>query len=519
MNTKILFWSVFVLCALIYVEGRKTSKSRSSGSGRGTSRKTSNPQPAPTSFSYPQPSAQKPSLSGWQQKTQPAQKSLSTWQQKTQTGQSHSYPSSQTGLSGSKAKPSAPNQESIQRSQASQQSHSNTQAQGSHSYPSSNGLSGTSGAGYPQGSGLSGSAASRPGNSGAGYPQSGSVSGSGAVNSPGAGYPHGSGLSGSNGAVSGTGYSYGTQGNSYAGAAPPPYPGNNKPYNGANYPSQNYGNNYHHPPPPYPNHGSNYGGYGGHGFYNPGPQSPGYFGNYGNNGFGGVSRTSSALKGVGIAGAGVGTLLTGLALWNLARSTGHHHHTVIYDNRGQPVAVAPANNTEPVEDSFLKDLVNCSLTISSDNVTEVLAIPCAIASSFSPDADVKEVQTSDGKSDNTKCIVTVLTKTGKEYMTTIPCATLLNTAAENNVTEPPISSIGKDVINGTIVSPDGTLTANQPPAMAFSSITPDISTPSAINCTSEPGDVRDPINPCFAVTTDLTVMPLQTTDNPKESKQ
>ncbi|XP_053625651.1 hornerin-like [Plodia interpunctella] len=504
MNKKILL-TLFVAYALFYVEGRKTSRSRSSSSGRGSSRKTSsNPQPAPTSFSYPQP-AQKPSLSGWQEKS--AQKSVSTWQAKTQTGQSHSYPSSQTGLSGSKAKPSAPNQESIQRSHASQSQSSN---QAAHSYPSSNGLSGSghSGAGYPQGSGLSGSAASRPASSGTGY-------------------PHGSGTSGTgngNPSAAGPGYSHGAQGTAYSsgGVAPPPYPGNNRPYNGGSYPSQNYGNNYHHPPPPpaYSNYGSNYGGYGGHGFYNPGPQTPGYFGNYGHNGFGGVSRTSSALKGVGIAGAGVGTLLTGLALWNLARSTGQHHHTVIYDNRGQPVAVAPANDTEPVEDSFLKDLVNCSLTISNDNATEVLAIPCAIASSFSPDANVKDVSTGDGKSDNTKCTVTVLTKTGKEYMTTIPCATLLNTAAENNVTEPPLTNNGTEIMEGTQNSDGNIPNANQPLVQSFSNNGPDMSTiSSAFNCTSEPGSVRDPINPCFAVTTDLTVIPLPTTRKPNDGEK
>ncbi|KAM3963112.1 uncharacterized protein ACR2FA_002880 [Aphomia sociella] len=500
---------LFLLCALLCVESRKTSGSRSSGSGRGSSRKTSrNPQPAPTSFSYPQPaSAPKPSLSGWQEK--PAQKSASTWQSKTSNSQSHSYPSSQTGLSGNQPKQSPPYQESVQRNQAPQQSQTQINNQPSHSYPSSNGLSGN-GASYPQGSGLSGSRTGNSPSSGAGYPQGSGLSGSGS------GYPQGSGA--------------GVQGSGHpgSGVAPPPYPGyktgdTNRPYNGANYPAQNYGNNNYHgppqgPPPPYPHYGSNYGGPGGQGFYNPGPQSPGYFGNYANNarGFGGVSRTSSTLKGVGIAGAGVGTLLTGLALWNLARSTGHRHHTVIYDNRGQPVAVAPGNDTSAPDDSFLKDLVNCSLTISTENSTEVLAIPCAIASSFSPEADVKDVGNGDNKTDNTKCIVTVITTTGKQYMTTIPCATLLNTAAENNVTESPIINNETDSVNGTMISGDSSIT-NQPAALSLSTDNglQLNSNQSGTNCTPEPGDLRDPINPCFAVTSDLTVIPIQT-DKPIE---
>lgn len=99
-----------------------------------------------------------------------------------------------------------------------------------------------------------------------------------------------------------------------------------------------------------------------------------------------MSRTSNALTGVGIAGAGIGTVLTGLALWNLARSTGRSHYTVIYDNRGQPVGVAPSNDTAPVVDPILGDLVNCTLTISNDNATEIIAIPCSIATSFTPEA-------------------------------------------------------------------------------------------------------------------------------------
>ncbi|XP_026758104.2 atrophin-1-like [Galleria mellonella] len=508
---------LFLLCTLICVECRKTSKSRSSGSGRGSSRKTnSNPQPAPTSFSYSQPaSAPKPTLFGWQEK--PAQKSASTWQSKTSNSQSHSYPSSQTGLSGNKPKQPQTYQESIQRNQAPQQSRpisqTNTNSQSSHSYPSSNGLSGNSGSGasYPQGTGLSGSGVAKSPSSGVGYPQGSGLSGSGSA------YPHGSGVEAQR------------SGSAGYGGAPPPYPGyktrdTNRPYNGGNYPVQNYGNNYQHgppqgPPPPYPHYGSNYGGYGGHGFYNQAPQAPGYFGNYANygKGFGGVSRTSSALKGVGIAGAGVGTLLTGLALWNLARSTGRHHHTVIYDNRGQPVAVAPANDTSSPDDSFLKDLVNCSLTISNENTTEVLAIPCAIASSFSPEAEVKDIGTGDSKIDNTKCIVTVVTNTGKEYMTTIPCATLLNTAAENNVTEPPLDSNIMEGVNNTMASGDASL-SNQPAALSLSSGNVEMnSTQSGINCTPEPGNVRDPINPCFAVTSDLTVIPIQTSDKPIEN--
>ncbi|XP_059056952.1 filaggrin-2-like [Achroia grisella] len=536
-NKKTVLLILFLLCTLICVECRKTSKSRSSGSGRGSSKKTnSNPQPAPTSFSYSQPaSAPKPTLFGWQEK--PAQKSASTWQSKTSNSQSHSYPSSQTSLSGNQPKQPANHQENIQRNQAPQQSRPvsqiNTNSQSGHSYPSSNGLSGNSGSGasYSQGTGLSGSGASYPqgtglSGSGASYPQGTGLSGSGAAKPPssGVGYPQGSGLSGSAPANShGSGLEAQRPSYGGSGGAPPPYPGykagdTNRPYNGGNYPAQNYGNNYQHglqqgPPPPYSHYGSNYGGYGGNGFYS---QTPGYFGNYGK-GFGGVSRTSSALKGVGIAGAGIGTLLTGLALWNLARSTGRHHHTVIYDNRGQPVAVAPANDTSSPDESFLKDLVNCSLTISNENATEVLAIPCAIASSFSPEADVKEVGADESKIDNTKCMVTVVTKTGKEYMTTIPCATLLNTAAENNVTEPPLESNGTENTNSTIGSGDTPL-INQPTALSLSSGNAELkTTQSGINCTPEPGITRDPIDPCFAVTSDLTVVPIQTSEKPTEN--
>ncbi|KOB66080.1 Uncharacterized protein OBRU01_22477 [Operophtera brumata] len=422
MNTKLVVTLLTVI--IICVDGKRSLSGRGgSSSARGTSRRTNyNPHPAPTSLSYPQPAAPKPSLSGWQEK--PKQ----TKPQNTQTG-SHSYPSSQTGLSGnSHAKPTS-NQESVQRSSASQ--NLNGQAgtgQSGHSYPASNGLSGSPGSGYPQqsGGGIS---------QGSGYPQQ-----TGGGTHQGSSYPQqGSGLSGS-GAPSNPGYKP-------ADSRPPPY-------NGATHQTNNYGNNYQHPqqPPPYSN-------YGGHPSYHPsngqmpgyGSQSPGYFGNYANNGNRGMSRSGSALTGVGIAGAGVGTLLTGLALWNLARSTGNRHHTVVYDNRGQPVAVAPDTN-EPEANSMLADLVNCTLTISNDEKTEVLAIPCAIATSFSPDADVKTTDNSNA-TDNTKCTVTVVNKSGKEFMTTISCAILLNSAAENNVTEPPISM---DNVNGTMIDPTET---------------------------------------------------------------
>lgn len=543
MNRKYII-TAFTILLIVCVEGRKTSgRSRGSGSGRGSSKKT-NPQPAPTSFSYPQASAPKPSLSGWQER--PAQKSntqtLSSWQSKPSSGQSHSYPSSGTGLSGDKTKQSPTNQESIQRSSASSnlagQQHSSNQA--SHSYPSSNGLSGSAGNGYPQqtankypqqqGTGLSGSGQS-------GYPHSPGtgLSGSG---QPGSSYPqqHGSGISGG---------SYPQQSGAPGSAvAPPPYSRTgdaNRPYNNG---QNNYGNNYHPqgppppytgnnyhpqgPPPPYSNYGSNYGGYGGHGPYNPGygSQMPGYFGSYGK-GSGGMSRTGSALTGVGIAGAGIGTVLTGLALWNLARSTGHHHHTVVYDNRGQPVAVAPSNDTAPVADSILADLVNCSLTISNDNKTEVLAIPCSIATSFTPDADVKDSGIKQNTTDNTKCTITVLTKAGQEFMTTIPCSILLNTAAENNVTEPPIvdnetenmSNITSEagIQNGNLTENNPLL--NEPTALRLAGGDIDLNnkTFASFNCTPHSEETRDPINPCFSVNHNLTVIPLPTTDEPKLS--
>lgn len=522
----------FTVLLVVSVEGRKTSRGRSSGaSGRGSSRKTNyNPQPAPTSFSSPQASAPKPSLSGWQER--PAQKSntqtLSSWQSKPSSGQGHSYPSSNTGLSGDRPKQPATNQESIQRSSASNNfGQQQTNNQPSHSYPSSNGLSGSagSGSGYPQqnankypqqqGSPLSGTGSQ------SGYPQSPGSGLSG--NQPGGTYPqqHGHGAPGSAGAP--PPYSAAGQPH-YPAGAPPAYPGQTGGYNNHN----NYGNNYHPqgPPPPYSNnnYGSSYGGFGGHGPYNPGygSQSPGYFGNYGK-GYGGVSRTGSALKGVGIAGAGIGTVLTGLALWNLARSTGSHHHTVIYDNRGQPVAVAPGNDTvpAPVQDSILADLVNCSLTISSDNKTEVLAIPCSIATSFTPDADVKDSGINQNDSDNTKCTITVLTKALKEFMTTIPCSILLNTAAENNVTEPPLVENESEIMNNFTNSNNATETQNS----TLTSDIPPLNEPTALrlsggdlvdtvanlNCTPHSGEIRDPINPCYAVNHNLTVIPLPAT--------
>lgn len=514
MNVKFII--VFCVLLLIFgVEAKKTGRSRSSGSGRGSSKK-SNPQPAPTSFSYPQP-APKPSFNGWQERTVP--------KSNPSNSQSHSYPSSGTGLSGTKARQPT-NQGSIQRSSASnnlasQQGPTNNQPSG-HSYPSSTGLSGSSGNGYPQQSsgkypqqqntGLSSNTGGQ-----ASYPQSSgsSLSGSG---QPGNSYSQ---------QHSQTGNGYTQMGSPQNGhpQAPPPYsgyrPGNaNPPYNGQN----NY--NYHPqgPPPPYTNVGSNYGGFG-HGSYNPGygSQMPGYFGNYGK-GYGGVSRSGSALKGIGIAGAGIGTVLTGLALWNLARSTGNTHHTVVYDNRGQPVAVAPGNDTAPAVDSILGDLSNCSLTISNDDKTEVLAIPCAIATSFTPDADVKQSGIKENTNDNTKCTVTVLTKAGKEYMTTIPCSILLNTAAENNVTEPPIIENNQqgDINNNTNDTnnfKDGSVnstTPNEPTALKLTGVEGDEhnKTYMNLNCTILPDEVRDPINPCYTVNHDLTVIPLSTTIAP-----
>lgn len=489
MKTKLFI--VLLLFAVICVEGKKLSKSRSSSRGSSNSRKVSNPQPT-SSVSNPQP-APKPSLFGWQET--PAQRKQPS--QRQPNSQSHSYPSSQTGLSGNQAKPPANSypssqsglsggtagkqQETIQKSSVPQSSsgqHINNQ-QG-HSYPASNGLSGSgTGASYPhQQGGLSGGGAAPPPYSGGNYHQQGPPP---PYSQSGVGYPK---------------------------QAPPPY-------SAGNYPTNNFGNNYHQqgPPPAYHGGYGGYGGYGGHGGYggyNPmqTPQMPGYFGNSG--GFGGVSRSSNVLKGVGIAGAGVGTILTGLALWNLARSTGQHRHTVIYDNRGQPVAVAPNNSTEPVVDPILGDLVNCTLTISTDNATEVLAIPCAIATSFTPEADVKDAGTVNNPSDNTKCTVTVVTKAGREFQTTIPCSTLLNTAAENNVTEPPLLDNAPEMLNGTAPIPD-TTNLSQPSALGYSTGPDNIS----LNCTDngEHGDIRDPINPCFAVNGNLTVIPLPVTVN------
>ncbi|KAH9630665.1 hypothetical protein HF086_003956 [Spodoptera exigua] len=493
MNRKCIL-TIFTIILIVCAEARKTSgRSRGSGSGRGTSRRTNyNPQPAPTSFSQTQ--AQKPTLFGWQER--PGQ---SSWQTKSSSGQSHSYPSSGTGShtypssgSGSQKYPSGsggsgshtyPSGTGLSGDNKPKQPSSPNQQAG-HSYPASPGLSGSANGGYPQ---QTGSKYPQQGTGQSGYPQSAHS------------YPQQHGVAGSAG-------------------APPPY----TPH------QNNYGNQYHPqgPPPPYSNYGgSNYGGVGGYG-YNPGlgPQAPGYFGNYGKPN-GGMSRGGSALAGVGIAGAGIGTVLTGLALWNLARSTGHHHHTVIYDNRGQPVAVAPVNDTSAPTDSILADLVNCSLTISNDDKTEVLAIPCSIATSFTPDANVKDSDVNKDPNDNTKCTIAVLTKAGKEYMTTIPCSILLNTAAENNVTEPPLV-IDQPINNNNFTGePDmiqnGTMIENipkgEPTALRLSGedVNGDDKTLAQLNCTVQPEEIRDPINPCFSINHNLTVIPLPTTEAPK----
>lgn len=449
---------------------RSMSHSRGSGSSRSVGRRThSNPQPVPTSISHSQP-ASKPSLFGWQEKS--AQKTQTSSNTKP-NNQGHSYPSSNTGLSGNnQQKSSLPQQESMQRSNIpSQQSVQNSQS--SHSYPGSNGLSGNSasGVGYPQGTGLSGANAAPPAYQG--------------VNSP------------SN--IRPNAYPTNTMNN------------NNQPPHGPPPPYSSSGNNFYHhpqgPPPPYTNYGHGYGGYGG----SFSPQSPGYFGGYTNNAknFGSVGRTGSALTGVGIAGAGIGTVLTGLALWNLARSTGRHHHTVIYDNRGQPIAVAPENSTAPVVDSILADLVNCTLSINNDNTTEVIAIPCSIATSFTPDADLKNVSMENNQEDNTKCTVTVVTKAGREFVTTIPCSILLKSAAENNVTETPIIINATSADNSTILPIDDKINSSQPTALKLSDFPENIDKfDASFNCTQEAGDTRDPINPCFSVKNNLTVIPL-----------
>lgn len=488
-----------------FSDGKKISIGRSVGSSRGGSRKNNNykPQPVPTSISYPQQSQPKPTLFGWQEK--PSRKAETTWQSKPSSSQSHSYPSSQTGLSGHN--PPKVNQDIV--SKTGSQSHSYPVSQSgmsgqnqpsnqniqkstsnSHSYPvSQTGLSGPSQPKQPPTYQDSVQKSSYPSQ------QQGGPLGSGTNTNVahGSGYPQ-----------QPTGYSQYNSGPHNIGGPPPPY----------SAPGYSPGKQYYHPqgpPPPYNNFGSNYGGHSGYGMYNPShtPQMPGYFGNYGgyNKGFGGVSRTSSALTGVGIAGAGVGTLLTGLALWNLARSTGHHHHTVIYDNKGQPVAVAPANNTDPVVDPMLANLVNCTLTITNGNTTEVLAIPCAIASSFTPEASVHDLDNKNNSNDNTKCIVTVVTKSSKEYMTTIPCSTLLNTAVENNVTEPPLLEEEIKEMNTTLSLQNTSEGPSDPVALKLT----DSDSNLKLNCTPIPGEIRDPINPCYSVTHNLEVLPLSTT--------
>ncbi|XP_026495289.2 uncharacterized protein DDB_G0283357-like [Vanessa tameamea] len=514
MMKKTLYLTFIVLLLVVTnIESKRSmSRSRSSGSGRSSGRKTNtNSQPAPTPLSHSQASAPKPSLFGWQEK--PAQKSRN---------EGHSYPQSNTGLSGNK-QPKTPQQENIQRSNVPlQQSVKPAQtSQSGHSYPQSNtGLSGNSPPKTSQQESIQRSnvplqqSGKPPQNSqsGASYPVSSGLSGN---SGSGTGYPQGSGLSGSNSApLSNQGIN---SPNNFRPHASPTnsFNNNNQPQNGPTPPpysslGNNYNNHHQGPPPPY----TNYGGYGGHGGYGGsyGPQSPGYFGGYAYNGknFGGVSQTRSALTGVGIAGAGIGTVLTGLALWNLARSTGRHHHTVIYDNRGQPIAVAPENSTTPVSDPFLANLVNCTLTINTDNGTEVLAIPCSIATSFTPDADVKDLGVDkNNKEDNTKCTITVVTKEGKEFMTTIPCSTLLKSAAENNVTETPININSTNIESFTTAPAEDIMSSESPTALRLSNISENTSSEHALPCTQEPGEIRDPINPCYSVKHNLTVIPLQ----------
>lgn len=521
MKLKFGFLLILLLFCVVILEAKKLSKSRSSS--RSSSRR-SHSQPAPTSHTAP-----KPTLFGWQE--QPAQRSRTTGSRQNKPTQTHSYPSSQTGLSGKSANPQNTQSGTPQNNgrNINQQTSGHQRSNVNHAYPSSNGMSG-SGANYPsQQGGLSGNAPKQPPTyqesvqksniyqQNHGYPNSPQ-----SPNQQSHAYPTNHGMSGN----SGTGVGY------------PAHQGHPPQYSNNHYQS-GYGNNFNHaPPPPYPgNYGPSYGG------YNHGQQMPGYFGNSGR-GFGGM-RAGTALTGVGIAGAGVGTLLTGLALWNLARSTGHRHHTVIYDNRGQPVAVAPDNST--AIDPILGELVNCTLTISNVNATEVLAIPCAIATSFTPEADVKD--TSDVKSNNdaTTCTVTVVTKASREFITTIPCSILLNSAAENNVTEPSEMLYG----NGTNeynygnnmtaypvvpsytpipgyppISADSNFAA-YPPVPAYPPVSdmPTVTTNQTLaqladiannndtslpnNCTLlEPGVIRDPINLCYAVTSDITVQPL-----------
>lgn len=480
-----LVLTLLIIASFTIIEGKKLSWGRGSSSRRGTS--GSSYKPAPTSLSHAQSSynvGQKPSssLSGWQEKSAGTKSSKPT--------QTHSYPSSGTGLSGS-GNHRHSQQDHQQKSHSYPQSsagsgHNTNTNQQNHGYPTSHGLSGSgntgTGAGYPPSSGLSGNTGS-----GAGYPkQQGGLSGA-----PQSNYPS---HSNNNGAVPPP---YSASG--YPGAAPHPYPGHNAGHSGSQYPANNYqGAGYHHPPGAPPAYSNNYGGGGGFGGYSGGggygshysggaSQMPGYFGNYNNNR--GVSRSGSVLKGVGIAGAGIGTVLTGLALWNLARSTGRQHHTVIYDNRGQPVAVAPDNSTNPAEtDSILADLVNCTLTIDNGNSTEVLAIPCAIATSFTPDAKVDDVTLSNS-TDNTKCTITVLTKAGREFMTTIPCSILLNSASQNNVTEPPAVPNDGKIENVAVLSPELQGVPGQEIA----------------NCTMDSDGKLDPTRPCYNSVANLTV--------------
>ncbi|GBP56425.1 hypothetical protein EVAR_90096_1 [Eumeta japonica] len=490
--------------------------------------------PSPTSLSYPQP-APKPSFTGWQQSSAQLPQT-SNAKQSRPSGQTHSYPASQTGLSGGNAPRQPPvYQETVQKS------HSYPQTSGASGIPSQQSRNQQSNHGYPSSNGLSGSGT--PGQKVSGVPNQEARN-----QQPSQAYPSSNGLSG---AGAGANSGYPIQQGSGQSSVPQQYPQHKSSdvnYQGSRgmYPQTNVGNNnyYNHnqgPPPPYPgNFGPGNGGYSGYGYgHNTGygsgfgQQMPGYFGNYANNGkgFGGVSRSSSALTGLGIAGAGVGTILTGLALWNLARATGNHRHTVIYDNRGQPVAVQPNNETSSAIDSWLTDLVNCSLTISNTNKTEVLAIPCAIATSFSPEADVKDTKMNGNSEDTTKCTVSVLTKSGKEYMTTIPCSVLLSTAAENNVTEAAlpaddISNINnvtnitpvQNIINGSVEIPDNmTNVQNIPETLpaqnnAYGPIPPIHLTNYTgeildLDCRKELGDSKDQTNLCSTVTKNLTDVP------------
>ncbi|XP_077299957.1 uncharacterized protein LOC143920844 [Arctopsyche grandis] len=405
------------------------------------------------------------------------------------------------------------------------------------SYPSSGGLSGTSGAktpqnSYPTNTGNSGSNAQHA------YPASSGNSGSNAQHA----YPASTGLSGSgtgqhgqasnvNPAQSNPSYpsnnnpSYNKPVNNaqpppYSAGAPPAYnaaghAGAPPPYNAAHpsYNAPNYGGappaygapGYGGHPPAYGGYGG-YGGappgYGGHGGYGGGGGYGGYgggggYGGYGGigggsfGGFGGLGNQGYQRKSGFLSGNTFGAILAGLAIWNLARSgsrTTNNHYNYYGNNAttNDPHALPP--------DPIVEQLSNCTLTITSDGKTEVTLLPCVIVSSFALNAEsANPNRTPDANGLN--CLITLIFKNSTEKMVNMPCADLSKMAPKENATN-----------NQTNCDP---ASGNCPPAMALYDAPPLSVIPLKVSSTST--TTVDPIVETSSTTTQAEVATSTTT--------